>query len=169
MFQRRFNGSIDFSRTWKEYKEGFGGLNTEFWLGNDKIHRLSSSSADLQIDLMDLDGNTKVQFYSNVFIGPEVDKYRLRVGTSDGTAGDSLTTKHHNSLFTTKDADNDKHKNNCAQTYQGGWWYLKCHSANLNGQYGNMGEKGVIWEAWKGYHYSLKETRMKLRPARGKL
>jgi len=35
VFQRRFNGKVTFrSRTWKEYKEGFGDTNTEFWLGN---------------------------------------------------------------------------------------------------------------------------------------
>ena len=170
MFQRRLNGSVDFYRTWKEYKEGFGSLNGEFWLGNDKIHRLASSSADLQIDLMDLDGNTKVQSYSNVFVGSEADKYRLRVGVSTGTAGDSLANKHHDSFFSTKDVDNDKSSGQCANMYFGGWWYGNCHDANLNGQYGNVNHaEGIIWETWRGNTYSLKETSMKLRPSRGKL
>lgn len=30
--------------------------------------------------------------------------------------------------FTTKDHDNDLEKNvNCAQKYQGAWWYKSCH------------------------------------------
>ena len=30
---------LNFSRSWQEYKEGFGDLAEEFWWGNDFIHR----------------------------------------------------------------------------------------------------------------------------------
>ena len=34
VFQRRFNGKTVFwNKTWLEYKEGFGNLREEFWLG----------------------------------------------------------------------------------------------------------------------------------------
>jgi len=34
VFQRRFNGQVVFhTRTWNEYRDGFGDVNTEFWLG----------------------------------------------------------------------------------------------------------------------------------------
>lgn len=42
VFQRRFNGSVDFYRDWNAYKHGFGDLRSEFWLGNEKIHQLTS-------------------------------------------------------------------------------------------------------------------------------
>ena len=32
----------NFTRTWKDYKLGFGDLNGEFWFGNDFIHQLTS-------------------------------------------------------------------------------------------------------------------------------
>lgn len=42
MFHKRMNGYMDFNRTWEEYKHGFGNFITqEFWLGLDKIHRLT--------------------------------------------------------------------------------------------------------------------------------
>ena len=59
MFQKRFDGSVDFYRGWVDYKRGFGNLNGEFWLGLDKIHRLTvSSSNKLPVDLEDVSGNT---------------------------------------------------------------------------------------------------------------
>lgn len=33
VFQRRLNGKTDFYRGWEEYKNGFGNLEAEFWLG----------------------------------------------------------------------------------------------------------------------------------------
>ena len=52
VFQRRQDGSVDFYRGWKDYKAGFGELTAEFWLGNDKIHRLTASRpSSLRVDL----------------------------------------------------------------------------------------------------------------------
>ena len=41
VIQRRFNGTVDFYRGWNDYKTGFGDIQMEFWLGNDKIHQLT--------------------------------------------------------------------------------------------------------------------------------
>lgn len=41
VIQRRENGYLDFFYLgWEKYKEGFGDLNREFWLGNDLIRAL---------------------------------------------------------------------------------------------------------------------------------
>ena len=58
MFQKRLDGSVDFYCGWAEYKGGFGSLTGEFWLGLDKIHRLTSSRKyKLRVDLEDFAGN----------------------------------------------------------------------------------------------------------------
>lgn len=85
--------------------------------------------------------------------------------------GDSLTV-HNGRQFTTHDADNDiSTSDNCGHQYGGGWWFEKCLNSNLNGVYYNQSStlftglpKGIEWEAWHGYYYSLKATEMKLIP-----
>lgn len=43
VIQRRFDGSVEFYRSWDEYKEGFGDVEGgEFWLGNDHIYHLTN-------------------------------------------------------------------------------------------------------------------------------
>ena len=71
--------------------------------------------------------------------------------------------------FTTKDSDNDKlSSRNCAVSCKGSWWYNACHYSNLNGLYHHTPYKpytdGIVWFHWKGHHYSLKSTSMKIRP-----
>jgi len=51
VFQRREDGSVDFYRYWTDYQQGFGNLSGEFWLGLDKIHRLTSTTTQLRVDL----------------------------------------------------------------------------------------------------------------------
>ena len=61
MFQKRYNGAVDFFRAWDDYKRGFGNLNGEFWLGLDKIHRLTAKNRKkLRVDL-DLKTSTVTQ------------------------------------------------------------------------------------------------------------
>lgn len=82
-------------------------------------------------------------------------------------SGDALSP-HNGAQFSTFDADNDRWSGNCASEYSGAWWYTSCHTANLNGVY--LGgptsnyAKGVVWNSWKGYSYSLKFVEIKIRP-----
>jgi len=169
VFQRRQDGSVDFYLGWNDYKSGFGQLTAEFWLGNDKIHRLTASRpSSLRVELKDWNGVRKYAKYGRFNIGDEQAQYRLEVGSYSGTAGDSLIAGGHNNMvFTTKDRDNDRWSKNCAVYYTGAWWYNSCHSSNLNGKYQTGGEtdcKGAIWNTFRGC-LSLKFTEMKLRPS----
>ena len=168
VFQRRQDGSVDFYRGWNDYKSGFGQLTAEFWLGNDKIHRLTAARpSSLRVELEDWNGVRVFAKYGKFKIGDEQVKYRLEVGSYSGTAGDSLTY-HNNMAFSTQDRDNDGSSSNCAVLFTGAWWYNRCHSSNLNGKsLGNVkgNGQGVIWWHFKHYYLSLKFTEMKLRPS----
>ncbi|XP_068683391.1 ryncolin-2-like [Montipora capricornis] len=166
VFQKRQDGSVDFFRAWDAYKRGFGNLNGEFWLGLDKIHRLTvSSSSKLRVDLEDIHGNTAFAEYSSVTVASERAKYQLSLGKYSGTARDSLNY-HRGQAFSTKDRDNDNNSPNCASSYKGAWWFKNCHYSNLNGLYlnGKVDLKGMIWYHWKNSAYSVKRSEMKIRP-----
>ena len=80
IFQRRMDGSVDFYLGWKNYTEGFGDLNGEFWLGLNKIDRLSKSCQnDLRFDLEDFENETRYAEYTTFAVASEIDKYTLTV------------------------------------------------------------------------------------------
>ena len=86
VFQKRRDGSVDFFRSWDAYKRGFGNLNGEFWLGLDKINRLTVSSGNkLRVDLEDVHGKTAFAEYSSFAVTSERAKYQLSLGTYSGT------------------------------------------------------------------------------------
>ena len=85
VFQKRQDGSVDFFGAWDAYKRGFGNLNGEFWLGLDKIHRLTvSSSNKLRVDFEDIHGNTAFAEYISVTVASERAKYQLSLGKYSG-------------------------------------------------------------------------------------
>ncbi|XP_037951676.1 ficolin-2-like isoform X1 [Teleopsis dalmanni] len=173
LIQRRIDGSIDFERNWAAFKEGFGNLDGEFFIGLDKLHALTTNSAqELLIVMEDFESASKFAKYSSFAIGDESEKYALKVlGTYSGDAGDSLTP-HASFKFTTKDMDNDNWDGNCAAQYTGAWWHNKCHVSNLNGKYmrGAYGQEkfaqGIVWHTFRGYNYALKTVKMMIRPQR---
>ena len=91
VFQRRLDGSVDFYLDWQSYKNGFGDLKGEFWLGNDNLHRLTAiDDVILRVDMEDFDGNKTYAEYTTFKVADETEKYRLSIGGYSGTAGDSL-------------------------------------------------------------------------------
>ena len=166
VFQRRQDGSVDFYRYWTDYENGFGNLTGEFWLGLSKIHRLTKEGSNtLRVDLGDFEGNTAYANYSTFSISDGSTEYILTVGGYSGTAGDSMAT-HNGMRFSTRDNDNDIHRNNCAQAYTAAWWYTGCHHSNLNGRYLNTATNtphSIVWYHWKNALISLKFSEMKTR------
>ncbi|XP_033858340.3 tenascin-N-like isoform X2 [Acipenser ruthenus] len=164
VIQRRNSGKIDFLKRWKNYTQGFGDMNEEFWLGLDKMYDLTNSQQyELRVDLR-AGSESVYAVYDNFKLAPARQKYQLTIGNYRGTAGDAMTY-HQGRAFTTVDRDNDIALSNCAFTHRGAWWYKNCHLANLNGQYGQTTHSvGVNWKPWKGHEFSIPFAEMKIRP-----
>lgn len=89
VFQRRKDGTVDFYRSWSSYKEGFGAVNHEFWLGNDKLHHLTNQKRyTIRIDFVNRYGTPYYGKYDFFRIGNETELYQLtEVGAYNGNAG----------------------------------------------------------------------------------
>ncbi|XP_049631328.1 angiopoietin-related protein 7 [Suncus etruscus] len=167
--QRRKSGLVSFYRDWKQYKEGFGSVRGDFWLGNENIHRLSRQPTRLRVELEDWEGTMRVAEYSHFALADEMNSYRLFLGNYSGDVGKDALTYHNNTAFSTKDKDNDNCLDKCAELRKGGYWYNCCTDSNLNSVYYPLGEHskhldGITWYGWHGSHYSLKRVEMKIRP-----
>nr|XP_042709933.1 angiopoietin-2-like isoform X2 [Chrysemys picta bellii] len=171
VIQHRKDGSVDFHRTWKEYKHGFGSPSGEHWLGNDFIHRLTAQgSYSLRIQLRDWDSNEAYSLYGHFHLGSEEQLYRLHVRDYSGTAGRTSSLSPPGTAFSTKDADNDRCGCKCAQMATGGWWFDACGPSNLNGIYypaspATVRYNGMKWHYWKGPSHRLKATTLMIRAA----
>lgn len=172
VIQRRADGSVDFDQLWDAYKNGFGDLRGDFWLGLEKIHHLVQEGRyNLLIELEDWEGNSQaVQFEFS--LGGESTAYTLNLlgplsGELENAIGDFRQLP-----FSTRDRDHDlKADTNCAKHLSGGWWFSTCGHANLNGKYfrsiprqRHERKQGIFWKTWKGRYYPLKSTTMKIQP-----
>uniref|UniRef100_A0A1A8ARK9 Angiopoietin 1 n=1 Tax=Nothobranchius furzeri TaxID=105023 RepID=A0A1A8ARK9_NOTFU len=170
LIQRRTDGSVDFHKTWKEYKTGFGNAFAEHWLGNDYVHQLTSRRQySLRVELTDWDGHRAFSLYDRFQIGSEKQNYRLFLKSHSGTAGRRSSLVLHGADFSTKDVDNDNCMCKCALMLTGGWWFDACGPSNLNGIHFPHGEhvgklNGIKWHYFKGPSYSLQSTVMMIRP-----
>ena len=91
VFQRRHDGSVDFYRVWNDYKNGFGNMSGEFWLGLEKIERLTKDkdvNKELRVDLEDFEGEKKYAKYETFIV--EGGKYKLTVEGYSGECNQSM-------------------------------------------------------------------------------
>ena len=165
VFQRRRNGQENFNRNWEEYKNGFGNLKWEFWLGNEKIHCLTFATcrAELRIDMGDNMGRKAHAIYDYFALESEQAKYKLCLGAYTETAGDGMKVCTHRGNsdgmpFSTPNRGNDNYSANCAKYNRAGWWYNCCYCSNLNTPFNSNG----YMPEWPIYT-SLKCSETKLR------
>ena len=172
VFQRRVDGSTSFAKRWLAYKQGFGDMNGDFWLGFEKIRRFMTVQNQLRIDLVAYENIKGHGKYNHFHIGDEDTYYMLNVSDFTGSIGDRLNdpSQSHRSSgapFSTYDQDHDNDARHCAsqQYNRVGYWYNLCDKYNnkfpytmLNGMYQkygvsggpneNLAYDGIYWYGW---------------------
>ena len=84
VFQRRIKGvELFYERSWQQYKQGFGDVSHEYWLGNDVLNDVTSTGTDyiVRVELIGESGTKRFAEYSNFRIGSEADQYMLLFGS----------------------------------------------------------------------------------------
>ncbi|XP_017009860.2 fibrinogen C domain-containing protein 1 isoform X1 [Drosophila takahashii] len=170
----RSSDDVNFERGWLDYRDGFGNLAGNFFIGLNKLHALTASALhELRIVMEDFSGNVAYAGYSVFAIGSEREIYPLSVlgkfqEDLTPSAGDSLSY-HAGAKFSTLDQDNDNCLDcNCAAKHKGAGWFNNCATSNLFGHYiarnqGQALETGMWWDTFAGQN-SLKSVRWMIRP-----
>ena len=148
---------INFTRTWNDYKHGFGDLNTEFWYGLKNIHCLTSrQQVDLQIEIKYGSGSQLTYIYKYFVVdGPEK-HFTLHIGQlQQPRPGRDNMSYHSGRPFSTYDRDNDSSGGNCAHNNKGGWWFGSCANSALTKPH-----QSIYWHGFNSITY----VEMKVRP-----
>ncbi|XP_042371330.1 angiopoietin-related protein 4-like [Plectropomus leopardus] len=178
VIQKRYDGSQNFNQLWESYKNGFGNLNGEFWLGLENIHSLTKQGQYvLQVELSDWAGQQKQEARYRLQLDGEEKKFTLHLEqeSSSGVQERIMTTRESGLPFSTADRDNDLAADvNCAELLSGGWWFSSCGESNLNGKYPKRlsalrrqqsRRQRMFWTSTKGQNNSVKTTLLKIAPA----
>ncbi|KAM6147824.1 angiopoietin-4-like [Erethizon dorsatum] len=171
LIQHREDGTVNFQRDWKDYKQGFGNAAGEHWLGNEVVHQLSShANYSLRVELEDWDGSKFYANFGHFQLGSEEQYYRIFLDKDSGMSSRQGHLILKNNTFSTRDADHDNCICNCAAIMSGGWWFDACGTSNLNGIYYPAGQhkrkiNGIRWDHTSGASISsLRTSRMMMRP-----
>ena len=129
-----------FYRSLDEFQQGFGTLDSLYWIGLDTLHDLSQRGCAVRFDFKDFDGTCYYAQYSTFLVGASADNYRLNIGGYEGNSRDSMTATHNNTQFSTYDRGPMQ---GCADyMIGGGWWFFseyarpyECCSACLTNSY----------------------------------
>ena len=145
MYQRRVDGTVNFTLNWNKYKLGFGnngGNTTELWLGNENVYQLLQSyggrGGKLRIEVDAFDGELGWIEAHNFTMDDEASQYRIHWDTcvASGSGMANIWNQHKGHPF--KTIDKAIGAVGCLDYLKGGWWYgAGCGGVLINGEYVN--------------------------------
>ena len=148
--RNRKSSQLSFNKNWREYEEGFGDLNKDFWAGLELMHTLTQRGQwEMRVDYQKNDKTWSYLHYNQFSVGSASEEHPLTVGGFTGIGTDEFNHPSYilNGMkFTTPDNDNDRRSGNCAARYKNGWWYNDCFNININTQPPNVGRNVLFSE-----------------------
>lgn len=132
----------NFTRTWQEYRAGFGDLNCNHWLGLDNIHRLTA------LDIYSLEVNVDVYndwgqgFYCPFSVAGPTSDFAITLSSFTTPTANTLTDAFRMANGQNIDGkpfatfDHDTLRTGCPQRTASGFWFdTDCTAGNLNGPF----------------------------------
>ncbi|CAH1792733.1 unnamed protein product, partial [Owenia fusiformis] len=134
MVAHRFDGSVDFYRTWAEYKTGFGDPSGEYFIGLNNLLSLFTADRNyvLRLEFTTWDGRTETAEYYVFRLG-WASETAIRLEDFRGSGKDVMSTSHYYHYtydtiddypFSTWDHGDDP-LTNCSALRRGAWWWYR--------------------------------------------
>ncbi|OWF35001.1 Ficolin-1 [Mizuhopecten yessoensis] len=165
VFERRFIGNVDFMLEWDAYRQFFGSLNGDFWLGLDYLHALTVADSDIYFDFTTSANQPFYARYHNFSVADNHTLFKISMSSVYEITPEYSNIRnggfydHNNMYFSTPQHDNDISATNCAST-RGAWWWNKCYT------FGMFLKSFNFMKMYMGYNDTyvyFKETTMKVR------
>ena len=176
VFQRRVEGgTLNFTRLWADYRNGFGDPGdetTELWLGNEHVYQLISRFGPAN-------GYFEGTAYDSVSCDGSVFGFKLEDEAHHYTMRANLAYAPHcsssdlismaNQPFRTLDHQLSAGYKDCFNTHSAGWWYYnddpnKCYDTFLNGPHRPKGVQNEDAIFMRAFGKQLKASFMMFRP-----
>lgn len=163
--------ALNFTRSWSEYRQGFGNASTEYWIGNENLNVMTNTRPYiLRLDFQQKEGNFRWGEWTKFIVGDEANKYKLEVPTFNSRSMISNCLAHHNNrFFSTFDMDNDGiASKSCAIQHKSGWWFNNCATLDPLTPFTPEGHIGIMCTyLLNGKQVPLEGQflQMKMRPA----
>ncbi|KAE9555494.1 hypothetical protein FO519_001262 [Halicephalobus sp. NKZ332] len=162
VIMRRVRPTVSFfNRTWQEYKRGFGNMGDggDFWMGNDRLHSMSTSRTCFNELLIKItlakEKRTIFAKYDFIHIEDQFNSYRLLLGPLEQRQQPPIEDhmiSARNNMFTTWD------KRHRCPSRGGGWWTSpdSCGEHALTGDF-------KARDSYQGLHWgSLRVSKVEL-------
>ncbi|KAK7090977.1 fibrinogen C domain-containing protein 1-like isoform X2 [Littorina saxatilis] len=136
-----------FDRTYAEYRDGFGKLTGNYWLGLHKVHALTTAvDMSMRLEMYNAQYDLLHGQYDVFRVAGASHNYRLTVAGHSGNAASTIASDSNGQQFSAKGQDSGGDE--CPAKFKAGWWYAKgqpsCATCTPNGplatdQLGQMG------------------------------
>ncbi|CAH1792728.1 unnamed protein product [Owenia fusiformis] len=136
MVAHRFDGSVDFYRTWAEYKTGFGDPSGEYFIGLNNLLSLFTGDRNyvLRLEFTTWDGRSETAEYYVFRLGLTQRETAIRLEDFRGSGKDVMSSSHHyhysqgqvdDNPFSTWDNEYEYAMTNCSALRRGAWWWYR--------------------------------------------
>ena len=127
-----------FGKLFAQFQNEFGSPDSLYWIGLDRLHRLTLGKCHLRFDFQHVNGSWYFAEYSTFSVDDVSTKYRIHLGGYSGNFYNSFGPVNGFS-FSAINSDNDGWgAGNCARERRGGFWYFNCGSCFITAVLGQF-------------------------------